>query len=358
MINFIVCYGGRLFPKFLSFYFTAAHRFSKTHYYIIKIQSYNNTNRQFINCPYNLVGCGVLDVPSNTDEPTTADETTTVNETATADESVSSTTVDPQIATIADLNPILYRSYYYDKETDWYYLTSRFYSPELCRFINSDNYALPTATPTELTDKNLFAYCDNNPVTRVDDEGTFWNFVIGAVVGAAISAASAAISGGDAKSIALSAVTGAIGGIIGASGLGMVGQIAAGAILSGGSNLANQTLVEGKSLKQLTKEDWGNVLIDATIGGVTAAVSYKITLSSSKEATKTINDGMYRYLKGEQRLIRGDRYYKGSMKRGLETMNSGFKRLNTVRGKSSAIGSSLSGFFTTVKNTFRRRFKR
>ena len=56
MINFIVYYGGRLFPKFLSFYFTAAHRFSKTHYYNIKIQSYNNTNGQFINCPYNLVG--------------------------------------------------------------------------------------------------------------------------------------------------------------------------------------------------------------------------------------------------------------------------------------------------------------
>ena len=25
-----------------------------------------------------------------------------------------------------------------------------------------------------LTDKNLFAYCDNNPVMRVDDEGDFW----------------------------------------------------------------------------------------------------------------------------------------------------------------------------------------
>ena len=62
MINFIVYYGGRLFPKFLSFYFTAAHRFSKTHYYIIKIQSYNNTNGQFVNCPYNLVGRGLCNL--------------------------------------------------------------------------------------------------------------------------------------------------------------------------------------------------------------------------------------------------------------------------------------------------------
>ena len=48
----IVYYGGRLFPKFLSFYFTAAHRSLKTHYNTITyIQPYDNTNRQFIIAP-------------------------------------------------------------------------------------------------------------------------------------------------------------------------------------------------------------------------------------------------------------------------------------------------------------------
>ena len=313
------------------------------------------------------VGNGVPDVPSTADESTAVNETTTEpvteepTETTTSapeSETDSTTTVDPQIAQIANLNPILYRSYYYDKETEWYYLTSRFYNPEFCRFINSDNYALPTATPTELTDKNLFAYCDNNPVTRVDGEGTFWNFVIGAVVGAAISAASAAISGGDAKSIALSAVTGAIGGIIGASGLGMVGQIAAGAILSGGSNLANQTLVEGKSLKQLTVEDWIDVGIDTVVGGVTAAVSYKIMEPASVQAEDDIISGIKKIVRGKNTYKTTGRYGKGTIKRGLSDFRSALKTRNTVRGKSSLIGSSLGGFITSAKNLFKRWFRK
>ena len=37
-----------------------------------------------------------------------------------------------------------------------------------------------------LTDKNLYAYCDNNPVMRVDHGGEFWfSFLIGAAVGLA-----------------------------------------------------------------------------------------------------------------------------------------------------------------------------
>ena len=51
-----------------------------------------------------------------------------------------------------------------------------------------------TATPTALTDKNLFAYCDNNPITRADNGGEFWNIVIGAVVGGAISFVSSTVS--------------------------------------------------------------------------------------------------------------------------------------------------------------------
>lgn len=33
-------------------------------------------------------------------------------------------------------------------------------------------------------DKNLYAYCDNNPVTRVDSNGAAWHIAIGAGVGA------------------------------------------------------------------------------------------------------------------------------------------------------------------------------
>ena len=128
---------------------------------------------------------------------------------------------------ITETNPIRYRGYYYDTETRLYYVNSRYYDPAVKRMLNADDDSLSTATPQGLTDKNYFTYCDNNPVVRVDSNGEFWNYVVGAVVGGAIGAVSTAIAGGDAKAVALSAGIGAVGGLIGASGLPAVAQIVA-----------------------------------------------------------------------------------------------------------------------------------
>ena len=62
---------------------------------------------------------------------------------------------------IANVNPIRYRGYYYDAETGFYYVGGRYYDPMLCRFINADSADLLTGNQTELTDRNLFSYCDN-----------------------------------------------------------------------------------------------------------------------------------------------------------------------------------------------------
>ena len=43
---------------------------------------------------------------------------------------------------IGNINPIRYRGYYYDVETGFYYLQTRYYYPTICRFINADNYEL------------------------------------------------------------------------------------------------------------------------------------------------------------------------------------------------------------------------
>ena len=86
--------------------------------------------------------------------------------------------------TIGEINPFRYRGYYYDSETGLYYLNSRYYDPVVGRLISIDDESLILASPDELTDKNLFSYCDNNPIIRADTEGEFWNFVIGAAVGA------------------------------------------------------------------------------------------------------------------------------------------------------------------------------
>ena len=69
------------------------------------------------------------------------------------------------------LNPIRYRGYVYDSETGLYYLNSRYYDPQLGRFVNADGYA---STGQGITGNNMFAYCGNNPVNRKDPTGQFW----------------------------------------------------------------------------------------------------------------------------------------------------------------------------------------
>ena len=69
-------------------------------------------------------------------------------------------------------NPFRYRGYYYDEETGFYYVSSRYYDPEVCRFINADTVDI-LGVQDNLNDKNLYAYCDNNPVMRKDTGGIF-----------------------------------------------------------------------------------------------------------------------------------------------------------------------------------------
>ena len=141
-------------------------------------------------------------------------------------------------------NPIRYKGYYYDGETDMFYCKSRYYVPKLCRWLNVDN-------PSFLQDDNamklnLFAYCANNPVMNVDPEGhswsSFWDGVgnwfkkhwvelavgagvialgvvtmgVGAAVGGATAAAVLGVMGSTAlQSIGTALVSAAISGVVG-----------------------------------------------------------------------------------------------------------------------------------------------
>ena len=78
---------------------------------------------------------------------------------------------------IATLNPIRYRGYYLDSETGFYYLQSRYYDPAIGRFISADAIDVLILSPFELINKNLFAYCDNNPIVRLDITGFVWDTV-------------------------------------------------------------------------------------------------------------------------------------------------------------------------------------
>ncbi len=101
---------------------------------------------------------------------------------------------------IGVINPIRYRGYYYDSETGFYYLKSRYYDPAICRFISTDGRIdLNDAT----TNLNLFAYCGNDPVNRADPSGDAWyHWVLGAAVVAACAVATVATCGGFAAAAA------------------------------------------------------------------------------------------------------------------------------------------------------------
>ena len=84
-------------------------------------------------------------------------------------------------------NPFTYRGYYYDKDLGLYYLMSRYYDANICRFINVDRQL----NTTSLLSYNLFAYCENNPVVRIDPNGDF--YITGTAVGYGLAYLCAAV---------------------------------------------------------------------------------------------------------------------------------------------------------------------
>jgi len=74
-----------------------------------------------------------------------------------------------QSGPLAEANPLRYRGYVYDTESTLYYLQSRYYDPELGRFLNADTYA---STGQGILGDNMFVYCNNNPINYTDPSGT------------------------------------------------------------------------------------------------------------------------------------------------------------------------------------------
>ena len=179
--------------------------------------------------------------------------------------------------TVGALNPIRYRGYYYDDETGFYYTDTRYYDPQTARFINADDESLIIATPMSLTDKNLYAYCDNNPISREDRGGQFWNVVIGAAAGAVVGGVMAAITGSDITTGVLSgAVSGALSGL-GLGGAALVkstllrGVFCVGGGLFGG--LAGSCIDQIRSTGRI---DRGTLICDALYGAIGGLATFGI----------------------------------------------------------------------------------
>ena len=158
------------------------------------------------------------------------------------------TTVGSTTTDLSTINPLLYRGYVYDRETGLYYLQSRYYNPEMGRFISADSLL---STGQGVLGNNMFAYCNNNPVMYQDDTGnsatliTLGIMAIGGLIGMFVSAASSALTqkaiNGEVnwKSVGVAAASGFISGAIAASPLGLTGQIIAGGIIGAASYTAD-----------------------------------------------------------------------------------------------------------------------
>lgn len=72
---------------------------------------------------------------------------------------------------VARLNPFRYRGYYYDNESGLYYCNSRYYSPELCRFITPLDYS--SIDSSNKYTLNRYAYCYNSPIVHKSYENSF-----------------------------------------------------------------------------------------------------------------------------------------------------------------------------------------
>lgn len=70
---------------------------------------------------------------------------------------------------IGNINPFRYRGYYYDVETNLFLVSSRYYSPELCRWISPDD--IEYLDPESVNGLNLYCYCFNNPIMYIDPDG-------------------------------------------------------------------------------------------------------------------------------------------------------------------------------------------
>ena len=134
---------------------------------------------------------------------------------------------------IGQLNSLIYKDYYYDKDLELYYLQTRYYDPTVCRFISPDH---PDYLDYEsINGLNLYAYCLNSPVMYYDPTGHFaiTTFLISLAIGTLISWGLSEIFGSQIAGGISSTVSGgsAIYTGIGLLSFGPVGWIAGGALI-------------------------------------------------------------------------------------------------------------------------------
>ena len=185
---------------------------------------------------------------------------------------------------LAVQNPIRYRGYYYDAETGFYYVSSRYYDPEIGRWINADIPETLTADFENFAQYNLFAYCFNNPVNMSDETGTWPSWakkVVAAVAVVAVVAAVAAVTVATAGAGTAAAVI-AVGAAKGAA-IGMASGAAIGAATGAVSHRVSTGSWSGAGTAALNGMGDG-ALSGAVTGAITGAAGSAVKVSQAAKA--------------------------------------------------------------------------
>lgn len=173
---------------------------------------------------------------------------------------------------IGKINAIRYRSYYYDNETGFYYLKSRYYDPEVGRFISMDS--IEYLEPGRINGLNLYAYCLNNPIMYSDPDGNsvilamLFGFLIGFGAGFGLNAVSQGLTNGwNNINLGQAAFNGLIGGISSALmlsplGWGTVGLLGTG--LGFTQSVGNDLFDNGGNWSKI---NWGKAAMFGIING-------------------------------------------------------------------------------------------
>ena len=182
-------------------------------------------------------------------------------------------------STLGADNPFRYRGYYYDTESCFYYLNSRYYDAKVCRFVNADSQF---STGQGLIENNMYAYCGNNPVNRFDSTGeAWWHWVVAAAVVVACAAAVVVTAGGAAAGIAAVAAVGS-----GAAASTTASTVAAAAFIGSASALAAETIAAAEQSETIEdfcdKGSWETVTTVATTAIFSGLDGYALSKSSSQ----------------------------------------------------------------------------
>ena len=266
---------------------------------------------------------------------------------------------------LAEINPLRYRGYYYDTETELYYLSNRYYDPKVSRFINADSTDA-VLSANGLYDQNLFAYCDNNPVMRTDMGGEIWNLIVGGAIGGfigAVTSMSENIAEGKQISLLDTAsgfVFGAIGGALAASIPSMTVSVLGNAALSMLENGAGQIIEK----RDFMKIDIADMLFDGVIGGIAGAIGGQ-GAGISKNHLKSLNKQVMSRVKpvyknkgikaGIAEAKKAFTYYRKNTTKYYDNLYKG-TRLDTVVSITSSILTSdrMKGRYRTAIRQYER----